>query len=174
MGPRLQTGSRRLRESAEFNIYTPGSDAGLPISILSSFAAPPESVRDDADLLRDRITTTANILLGLLGIEADPLRSREHILITRLSMKPGERTDLDLGQSIRLVQQPPFDQVGVMDLESFYPPKERFELAMALNNLLAAPSFSAWLKGQPINVDRCSTRQRASRGTGDLLDCTPL
>ncbi|MDG2383649.1 MAG: DUF87 domain-containing protein [Pirellulaceae bacterium] len=145
----------RLGDAVEFNVYTPGSDAGLPISILSSFAAPPPSVVENADLLRDRVTTTANSLLGLLGINADPLRSREHILITRLldeSWRSGK--DLDLGQLIQQVQQPPFQQVGVMDLESFFPPKDRFELAMALNNLLAAPSFAAWLKGQPLNVDQ--------------------
>ena len=145
---------RRLGQSAEFNVYTPGSDAGLPISILSSFAAPSESIRDDDDLLRDRVTTTANSLLGLLGIDTDPLRSREHILITRIldeSWRNGK--DLDLGDLIHQVQKPPFDRVGVMDLDSFYPSKDRFELAMSLNNLLAAPSFAAWLEGQPLNVD---------------------
>ncbi len=145
----------QLGNAVEFNIYTPGSDAGLPISILSSFAAPPSSVLENDDLLRDRITTTANSLLGLLGIDADPLRSREHILITRLleeSWRGGR--DLDLGQLIHQVQKPPFQQIGVMDLDSFYPAKDRFELAMSLNNLLAAPSFSSWLKGQPLNVDQ--------------------
>lgn len=145
----------KLRNAAEFNVYTPGSDAGLPISILASFAAPSEAVRSDGDLFRDRITTTANSLLGLLGIDTDPLRSREHILITRILDEAWQQgKDLDLGQLIQQVQQPSFDRVGVMDLDSFYPSKDRFELAMALNNLLAAPSFSAWLKGQPLDVDQ--------------------
>ena len=151
-----QSGERvqMLRDSAEFTVYTPGSDAGVPVSILSSFEVPPASVLDETDLMRDRVLTTATSILSLLGIDADPVRSREHILLTTIfdsSWRKGQ--SLDLGSIIRLVQNPPFTQVGVMDLESFYPSKERFELAMAINNLLAAPGFSAWLTGEPMNVD---------------------
>jgi hypothetical protein len=32
---------RLLRQSADFRIYTPASGAGIPVSILKSFAAPP-------------------------------------------------------------------------------------------------------------------------------------
>ena len=145
----------RLAESAEFRVYTPGSDAGLPISILSSFAAPSPEIRNDRDLFTDSISTTATSLLGLLSIDTDPLRSREHILVTSiLETVWNKGQDLDLGSLIQLVQSPPIDKIGVMDLESFYPSDQRFELAMALNNLLAAPSFSSWLEGTPLNVDR--------------------
>ncbi|MCA9170691.1 MAG: ATP-binding protein, partial [Planctomycetales bacterium] len=145
----------RLAQSAEFTIYTPGSDAGTPVSILSSFAAPPASVREDGDLLRDRIASTATGLLTLLGVEADPLRSREHILLTNILHHAwGKGQDLQLGSIIQMVQSPPFNQIGVMDLDSFFPAKDRFELAMTLNNLLAAPGFSAWLQGEPLNIDQ--------------------
>ncbi len=146
---------RRLREAVEFAIYTPGSEAGLPVSILSSFAAPPPHVVADNDLLRERISTTASSLLGLLGIDADPIRSRESIFLAGLldhSWRQGQ--DLDLGALIQLIQEPPFDRVGVMPVSSFYPDKERFELAMALNSLLAAPSFQSWMSGEPLDVDR--------------------
>ncbi len=145
----------RLRERVDTRVYTPGSDAGLPVSILSSFAAPAPEVRRDRDLFTDSITTTATSLLGLLSIDTDPLRSREHILITSILETIWNRgQDLDLGSLIQLVQSPPLDKIGVMDIEAFYPSEERFELAMALNNLLAAPSFSSWLTGTPLNVDR--------------------
>ena len=148
---RIQT----LRDSAEFTVYTPGSDAGQPVSILSSFGAPPPAVLDDSDLFRDRVSTTVTSLLGLLGIDADPLRSREHILLTSILTDAWQKQqDLDLGAIIRLVQNPPFSQVGVMDLESFYPSKERFELSMTLNNLLAAPGFQSWMTGDPLDIDR--------------------
>ena len=152
-----QTGERirRLRAAADVSVYTPGSDAGLPLSILSSFAAPPPAVLAEADLYRDRISTTATSLLGLLGIDADPIRSREHILISTLLdgvWRQGQ--SLDLGALIHLVQNPPITKIGVLDLESFYPSKDRFELAMALNNLLAAPGFSTWMTGEPVDVDR--------------------
>ena len=144
-----------LRDSAEFTIYTPGSDAGQPVSILSSFGAPPAAVMDDADLFGDRVSTTVTSLLGLLGIDSDPLRSREHILLTSILTDAWrKRQDLDLGTIIRLVQDPPFRQVGVMDLDSFYPSKERFELSMTLNNLLAAPGFQSWMTGEPLDIDR--------------------
>ncbi len=146
---------RRLRESAEFAIYTPGSETGLQVSILSSFAAPPEAIREDGDALHERIATTSTSLLGLLGIDADPIRSREHILISNLlDVNWRQGKDLDLASLIQGIQDPPFDKVGMMPLESFYPAKERFELAMAINNLLAAPTFQSWLVGEPLDVDK--------------------
>jgi hypothetical protein len=145
---------RRLRESADFVIYTPGSSAGIPISILKSFAAPQPEIRQDEELLQESINTTVTSLLGLLGIEADPIKSREHILMSNIfaeSWRRGE--DLDLGRLIQLIQSPPIKRIGVLELESFYPSKDRFELAMQLNNLLAAPGFSLWLEGDALDVN---------------------
>ena len=152
-----QSGERisRLRQAADFVIYTPGSTAGIPVSILKSFSAPPAAIADDSELLGDRISSTATSLLGLLGIEADPIRSKEHILIsTILDSVWKQGRDLDLAALIQQIQTPPVAKIGVMDVESFYPSKERFELAMALNNLLAAPGFSAWLEGEALDVDQ--------------------
>jgi hypothetical protein len=151
-----QDGKRieRLRQSADFCIYTPGSNAGMPISILKSFGAPPPELREDAELLQERISTTATSLLGLLGIEADPIRSREHILISNIFANAWQKgEDLDLGRLIQLIQSPPLTRIGVLDIESFYPSKERFGLAMQLNNLLAAPGFSLWLEGDALDVN---------------------
>jgi hypothetical protein len=146
---------RRLKEAAEISIYTPGSEAGLPVSILSSFAAPPPAVLDDNDLLRERVSNTVTSLLAMLGVDADPLRSREHILLsTLLDHAWREGQDLDLAGLITALQDPPFERIGVMSLESFYPAKERFELAMTLNNLLAAPSFKSWMTGTPLDIDQ--------------------
>jgi hypothetical protein len=145
----------RLRAAADFAVYTPGSSAGLPVSVLRSFAPPPAHVGQDMDLLRERIQTTATSLLALLGMEADPITSREHILISNiLESVWAEGRALDLAGLIRAIQAPPFDRIGVMDLDSFYPAKERFKLAMRLNNLLAAPGFEAWLEGDPLNINR--------------------
>jgi len=144
---------RRLREAAEFAVYTPGSTAGLPLSILKSFSAPGAAIVDDAELLRERVNGTTTALLGLLGIEADPVRSREHILLaTILSDAWKEGRDLDLGGLIQAVQSPPVARIGVLDLEAFYPAKERFALSILLNNLLASPGFEAWLEGEPLEI----------------------
>jgi hypothetical protein len=151
-----QDGERiaRLRQSADFVIYTPGSNAGLPISILKSFAAPPAEIREDTELLQERITTTATSLLGLLGIQADPIRSREHILISTIFAASWQRgEDLDIGRLIQLIQSPPMTRIGMLDVESFYPAKDRFELAMQLNNLLAAPGFGLWLEGDALDIN---------------------
>ncbi len=148
-GARLQ----RLREAAEVVVYTPGSSAGLPISILKSFAVPGPAVLEDGELLRERINTTVTSLLGLLNLQADPLQSREHILLaTLLENVWRQGQDLDLAALIGLIQNPPLTKIGVLDLESFYPGQDRFRLVMALNNLLAAPGFSAWLEGEPLDI----------------------
>ncbi|MBO3803714.1 MAG: ATP-binding protein, partial [Candidatus Brockarchaeota archaeon] len=117
------------------------------------FASPPPEIAQDEELLQERINTTVTSLLSLLGIEADPIKSREHILLSNIlsqSWRQGE--DLDLGRLIQFIQSPPLKRIGVLDLESFYPSKDRFELAMRLNNLLAAPGFNLWLEGDPLDV----------------------
>src|SRR5689334_7428834 len=149
-GARIQ----RLRDAADFAIYTPGSNAGIPLSIVKSFAAPPAAIREDEELLRERIGTTATSLLGLLGIDADPIKSREHILIaTILDGAWRQGRELDIAGLIQQIQTPPMKKVGVLDLDAFFPAKDRFTLAMSLNNLLAAPGFGAWMEGDPLDVD---------------------
>ena len=136
-------------------MYTPGSSAGLPLSVLRSFDAPPPAVAADAEALRDRVSGIASGLLALVDIEADPLRSREHILLASiLSASFAAGRGIDLAGIIRQVQKPPFDRVGVLDLESFYPSGDRFALMMALNNLLASPGFSSWTEGEPLDIAR--------------------
>ncbi|MCO5052598.1 MAG: DUF87 domain-containing protein [Verrucomicrobiae bacterium] len=144
---------RRLREAADFTIYTPGSSAGLPVSILKSFAVPPPEILEDGELLRERVSSTVTGLLGLVGINADPVKSRESILLSNLLQDAWAKgRDLDLAALIQAVQNPPVQRVGVLELEAFYPAKERFELAMQLNNLLASPSFATWIEGEPLDV----------------------
>lgn len=152
-----QTGERikRLKEASEVLIYTPGSNAGLPVSILSSFSAPSQSILEDADLLRDRINSTITSLLGLIGIKADPLKSREHIFLSTIMELAWEKgQSVDLASLIQQVQDPPVTRIGILDLESFFPSKDRFDLVMALNNLLASPGFSTWLQGTPLEIDQ--------------------
>lgn len=146
---------RRLQAAAEVALYTPGSHAGIPISLLKSFAAPDAAVADDRELLRDRISGAATALLALLGIEAEPMKGREHILLSTIfdsTWKNGEAATLE--SLIQAIQSPSFSRVGVLDLEAFYPAKDRFELAMALNNLLASPGFEAWLEGEALDISR--------------------
>ena len=147
-----QSGDRikKLLATVEMAIYTPGSSAGIPLSIVKSFA-PPDT--DDREAIRARVTTTATALLGLLEIDADPVKSREHILLSQILGRAwADGRSLDLAGIIHDIQQPGFQKIGVMDLESFYPAKERFELATALNNLLASPGFEAWMEGEALDI----------------------
>jgi hypothetical protein len=146
---------KRLRNTADFRIYTPGSNAGIPVSILKSFDAPNETIRDDSELLGERINTTVTSLLGLIGITADPLRSREHILISNiLDQEWSSGRSLDISGLIQQIQAPPMKKIGVMDLDSFFPAQDRLELAMALNHLLASPTFASWMEGEPLDIQQ--------------------
>ena len=144
---------RALKNAVDFAIYTPGSEAGLPVSIVSSFKAPKLDWDTEAEILRDRVQGTVAGLLGLVGIEADPVRSREHILLSTIietAWRAGQ--DLDIARLIMQVQKPPFRQIGVFDVDTFFPEKDRFSLAMALNNIIASPSFAAWMQGEPLDI----------------------
>ena len=148
-GARIQ----RLVDAADVTIYTPGSTAGRPLSLLKAFVAPPPVIRDDIEAMQERVEATATSVLALLGIDGDPISSREHILLaTLLHAAWSEGRDLDLAGLIGGIQSPPFTTVGVMPLDTVFPPKERTELAMKLNNLLAAPGFQTWMQGEPLDT----------------------
>ena len=144
---------QKLKDAAEFSIYTPGSSAGIPISVLGSLNAPSAAVLDDMDSFAERVQATATGLLTLLGVDADPVTSREHILLANILQQTwAQGTSLDIAAVIGLIQKPPFDKIGVLSLESFYPAADRFKLAMQFNNLLAAPGFASWLEGAPLDA----------------------
>jgi hypothetical protein len=146
---------KRLKDSADFSIYTPFSTAGIQLSVLKSFACPPQEILDDGETLRERVNVSTQSLLNLAGITSDPLRGRESIFLGTIIQNAWQNgQDLSLIDLVRLIQTPPFSQVGALDLESFYPKKERFELAMAINNLIAAPGFETWMQGESLDIGK--------------------
>ena len=153
-----------LKNAGKVRIFTPGATFGTPVSILNALQRPSREVLDDADLLKEKVSAAATCILSLIGIAFDPLKSRDHVylsnIFTRLWQGTGDGgTQLDtanltdLTDLVRHVQNPPFTYVGALDLESFYPQKDRQELAMAINNLIAAPGFETWLSGEPLIID---------------------
>src|SRR5262245_21445016 len=145
----------RFREACEIAIYTPASKAGRPLALLRAFTAPPQAVVDDEEALRARVQGAVSGLLALAGIESDPMQGREHILLSQLVQRAwAAGKDLDLAGLIQGVQRPPFDKVGVLDLESFFPAKDRAGLALALNNVLASPGAAAWAEGEPLDIQK--------------------
>ncbi|MCC6630873.1 MAG: ATP-binding protein [Gammaproteobacteria bacterium] len=145
----------RFRAAADVAIYTPGSDSGLPLSILQSLAPPPEELLADSGALSERIGSVVSGLLTLLGRDADPLQSREHILLSNLldnAWRAGRA--VDLATLVASVQKPPLTKLGALDLETFFPAKERMALSLAINGLLASPRFATWTRGEPLDAQR--------------------
>jgi DNA helicase HerA-like ATPase len=153
-----------VRDAATVTIYTPGSTAGVPLNIVGSLTAPADP--SDLETMRDEVEGFVSGLLAMVGIESDPLSSREHILLANLiehAWSAGR--DLDLAALIGSISDPPVRKLGVFDIDTFFPADDRRELAMRLNGLLASPAFAAWSAGAPLAIDtvlRDGERPRAA------------
>ena len=152
-----QSGERiaRLRESVEMTVYTPGSSAGRPLAMLGSLEAPQKVILDDPEARRERIESLVSGILAFAGIDAEPGRSREHLLVSAIVEKlwmSGE--EVDFGTLVRAIPAPPIERVGFLELENFFPAADRFALAGKLNTVAAAPGFDAWLQGEPLDISR--------------------
>ena len=144
-----------LAEHTSYTIFTPGSEMGVPVNILGSLAAPQLDWTTEAEAIRERISGTVAALLGLAGVNADPVRSREGILLANIfEFYWQQGQDLDLDQLIAAITNPPVKKLGAFEVDVFFPAKDRFALAMNFNTLLASPKFQSWLKGEPLDVDR--------------------
>ncbi|PIE02873.1 MAG: hypothetical protein CSA81_05060 [Acidobacteria bacterium] len=142
-----------LKSKAEFTVYTPGHTAGNSVSILKQFDAPSEDLIRERSTLNSLINATVTSLLALIDISADPLKSREHILISCILLHYWtEGKSLTMEELIGQVVSPPFQKIGVFPLDQFYPQSKRMDLAMQLNNILASPGFSAWIQGEPLDI----------------------
>jgi hypothetical protein len=147
---------QKLKDAVERTVYTPGSSSGIPVSILASFEAPQLDWDKNEEALRDKISDTVTAILTLIGIkEIDPLRSREHILLSNIieyNWKQGK--SLDLNSLILQTQDPPLEKLGAFAIDDFFPKKDRGELAMMLNSFLASPSFQPWIEGEPLDIEK--------------------
>ena len=152
-----QSGERiqRLHEAVEMAVYTPGSRSGIPLAMLGSLEAPPPAILDDAEARRERIESLVSGILALVGLDAEPGTSRDHVLLSTIVeslWRSGQK--VDFGTLVRTIPAPPIERVGFLDLENFYPAGDRFQLATRLNTVAAAPGFEAWLEGEPLDVGR--------------------
>jgi hypothetical protein len=148
-----QSRIKTLKENAEYVIYTPGSSAGVQLSVLSNFDAPSEEILDDTDTFTSLINSTVTSLLALIKISGDPLQSKEYLLLSSIFMHLWKKErNLSLEELIGFVTNPPFDKIGVLPLNSFYNQTQRLDLAMKLNAILAGPGFSAWTEGDALDI----------------------
>ncbi|HIO93065.1 MAG TPA: DUF87 domain-containing protein [Leucothrix mucor] len=156
----IERSHQTVERVAKFNavektIYTPGSSAGVSLNVLSSLDAPPSQIIEDSDFFSSYIKTTVSSLLALIGVDADPVESKEYILLAQLITKSWMAgNSLSLEDLIGRVISPPFKKIGVLPLEGFYPQSERFKLATKFNAIIASPTFSAWLKGDDLDIQK--------------------
>ncbi|MDJ0792326.1 MAG: DUF87 domain-containing protein, partial [Acidimicrobiia bacterium] len=144
-----------LRATADMTIYTPGSQAGIPLDVVGELTAPDLSWETDAEVMRDEIQGYVSGLLGLVDVDADPISSREHILLSNLiehAWRNGR--DLTLEDLIGQIATPPIRKLGVFEVDTFFPEKDRMAFALKLNGLLASPSFGSWMDGEPLDIER--------------------
>ncbi|MCS6871590.1 MAG: DUF87 domain-containing protein [Anaerolineae bacterium] len=143
------------KNAAQYSIYTPGSDAGLPVSILASLQAPRDGWAGNEEFHREQISGIVTALMALIGKQVEPVKDREHVLISNIFEEAWRRgEDLSLEDIILRVQNPPFSRLGVFDVNTFFPERDRFRLAKELNNIIAAPSFQTWISGEPLDMRR--------------------
>ena len=146
-----QDGSRiaRLREAADVRVYTPGSRAGIPLAILGQIG---QSRHEPAEDAQARISATSAGLLGLVGMTEVQSHSREQALISAILQGRPTEGDTDLAWLVQQIQRPAFERIGVLDLETFYPARDRQELALRFNSVLATPGFELWSTGEPLQA----------------------
>ncbi|WP_182866730.1 ATP-binding protein [Rhodopirellula sp. JC639] len=146
---------QKYKDAVDVAVYTPGSNIGLPLTVLKSFDAPAADAMDDTEAIGEKVTGAVSGLLTLMGLDADPLTSPDHILLSSiLTDQWREGRNVPLPDLIRLIQSPPITRIGVLDLDSFMPAEARTKLAMRLNNLLASPAFASWLEGEGLSIDK--------------------
>ena len=142
----------RFQRAAEVRVYTPGSRAATPLALLRTLVP---SAGTDEEEVAAGISATVDSLLALAGVEDTSQHAPEHVLLaTILRSSAAAREAVDLPWLVRQVQTPAFDRVGVLDLETFFPARDRQALALRLNGVLASPGFDVWLAGEPVDIGR--------------------
>jgi hypothetical protein len=134
-------------------VYTPGSTAGQTVNVLSVISNL-ESNGDD-ELTREAVSSAISAVLALAGIAADPLRTPEHVFLSTLVEKMlGDGLEVSLPALITATTNPPEGlMIGAFSVDEYMKPRERQTLALALNNLIAAPSFKLWGQGDDLDLD---------------------
>jgi hypothetical protein len=144
----------RMRQNADFVVYTPGNSTGRPVSVLDSMEAPGNKVLQDNDAVASMVNSAVSSILSLVGIKADPLQSREHILLSSIVLHYWQKQqDVPLEKLISAVVNPPFAKIGTLSSDVFFPQQQRMNLAMQLNNILASPAFSGWTAGKALRIE---------------------
>jgi len=146
----------KLFEESEVIVVTPGSTAGIPLSLLSELT-PPDTLnwKEHEEVLLNKIKVTVSALLELAGRPSDPLKSYEHVLISSIVEYCWRRKEpLDYSKLLSYIIDPPLDRIGALEVDAFIPVSERKKLARDLNRVLASPGFRTWFTGVPLDFNK--------------------
>jgi Helicase HerA, central domain len=141
-----------LRNSAEFSVYTPGLAGQQSINLLTGFEVPTYS--EDESVIRERASLLVNKIMSALGSDTDPMTDPGHVYLTELLLNSWRSgNDLPLEQWSGLVITPPesLDHIDGIDINDFFPPKERIKLARSLIGFRR--QAAKWLTGTPLNIE---------------------
>ena len=150
------------RTSTHVRVLTPGSSAGERVHLLSALERPSAHWTDDREAARQSLSAAISLLLRLVGRDADPARSKEHVLLSVLAERRlVAHQPADLKSLIQDLLEPPITDVGALPVDGFVSSAQRGALAAALNALLVAPSFSSWRDGTSLDVGQWMTGSEA-------------
>ncbi len=168
----------RLKQ-VDVTLYTPGSNAGVSIDILSTLRAPDADLMQEADLYASVLSSTVASLLSLVGEESDAHAKSFGFLSALIDHLWRHGGSFDFAHLIGAILLPPFERVGVLSLDQFFNQNERTRLANRFNSLIASPAFGAWLKGASLDFDtlffdtkgnaRCAVFNIAHLGDGERM-----
>ncbi len=145
---------RAFHDGVAVRVLTPGSAAGERLHVLSALERRSDRWTTDPDAARAALSAALSLVLRLVGREADPAKSREHVLLSVLAERRSIAGDAaSLEALLQDLEKPPIERVGALRVDAFFPKKERRALAAALNTLLASPTFASWREGASLGVE---------------------
>ncbi len=173
----------RFCDASSIRVITPGATAGESLHVLSALERRSSRWDTDPESARNALSAAISLVLRLLGRDPDPAKSREHVLLSVFAERRlAAGQNADIGSLMQDLTNPPISQIGALAVNSFLKKRERANLAAALNNLLASPTFCSWRKGTsldiaewvaPKNGGSSTTPQRGSSTTPQLRRRTP-
>lgn len=163
------------RESVAGRVFTPGSQAGEPLSVLSSLERRSPLWDTDLEVAREALSASISLLLRLMGRDPDPTRSRDHVLLSIFAerrLRAGQPADV--AALLEDVRTPPIANVGAMAVNDFVPKRDRQALATGLNPLLASPTFESWRAGAPLAVESWLAPRSDGRTSATIVSVAHL
>ncbi|MFH1772139.1 MAG: hypothetical protein ABH872_04910 [Candidatus Omnitrophota bacterium] len=174
---------RRLRDTTHIAVFTPGSDTGMPLA-LSSLTNPPEQIKElyknDPEKVSARAYAYASLLIDRIfqGNNANE-RAAEKRLISELILYAWlSKAELEgligLVQLLKLLNDPPIEEIDGKTIEEFIPYERCEELSKRLRDFLIGTE-QVWYSGTPLDIDLlCGRYQRTGKNHISVINISGL